>query len=93
MILELEKLEEIDTIRYMCTANAVEGDNLEFAKQSQALLWHVRLGHASMNYPKILEKLDKRKLEEVETQGHFKELTQILWRQLNLHQTQGINDS
>lgn len=40
--------------------------------QSEAMLWHQRLGHASLNYPKMIQKKDK-KLERVRFDDSIRE--------------------
>ena len=58
-IIKLDKLESIQSIEKLITEKFTTYSNPE-VKLSEAMLWHMRLGHASVNYMKMLQKKDER---------------------------------
>lgn len=59
-----DKLDMVDMLKDLCVSDPFEVKLKNFEKKHEAMLWHVQLGHASLNYLKRLQKLEV-KLKEV----------------------------
>ncbi|XP_044597176.1 uncharacterized protein LOC123273763 [Cotesia glomerata] len=62
--IKLDDIESIKNLEELFTSNPLEQGTTESSKTNEAMLWHVRLGHASLNYLKKLQKVYS-KLEKV----------------------------
>ncbi|XP_044596989.1 uncharacterized protein LOC123273621 isoform X2 [Cotesia glomerata] len=62
--IKLDDIESIKNLEELFTSNPLEQGTTESSKINEAMLWHVRLGHASLNYLKKLQKVYS-KLEKV----------------------------
>ena len=58
-IIKVDDLDSFQSIEKLINNNSITYSNPE-VKLSEAILWHIRLGHASVNYMKMLQKKDKR---------------------------------
>ena len=66
--IKIDDLESLQNIEEMFITNPLEKKPSNFEKYNEAMLWHVRMGHASLSYLKKLQKvikfLGKIKFEE-----------------------------
>ena len=62
--INVDNLEAVERIENMLTYNISNTNTKDYIKLTEGMLWHVRLGHASLNYLKKLQKIEKR-LENV----------------------------
>ncbi|XP_057340494.1 uncharacterized protein PF3D7_1120600-like isoform X2 [Microplitis mediator] len=66
--IKLNDIESIKNLEELFTSNPLEQGTTESGKINEAMLWHVRLGHASLNYlkksQKVYSKLEKVKFDD-----------------------------
>ncbi|XP_074114260.1 uncharacterized protein LOC141537271 [Cotesia typhae] len=62
--IKLDDIENIENLEELFTTNPLEQGTTDSSKINEAMLWHLRLGHASLNYLKKLQKV-YNKLEKV----------------------------
>ena len=54
-IINIDDLKEVESLKHMLVDNPPENLN-STVRMNEAMLWHIRLGHASLNYLKQLQK-------------------------------------
>ncbi|XP_074114256.1 uncharacterized protein LOC141537269 isoform X2 [Cotesia typhae] len=62
--IKLDDIENIKNLKELFISNSLEQGTTDSSKINESMLWHLRLGHASLNYLKKLQKV-YNKLEKV----------------------------
>ncbi|XP_045474683.1 uncharacterized protein LOC123680695 isoform X2 [Harmonia axyridis] len=59
-VIKIDDLESLQNLEELCIVSPLDNNSYNSGKINEAMLWHCRLGHASLNYLKKMQKLNDK---------------------------------